>query len=358
MSAASPRATSRYGVIVRAGSNAKHSASASGATARAISCGRARRPSSAPKCRRPKSSAGTVAANDRHHAVAESVEQRERERDEHDAAHLRQKQQREREHRKRERADALRAQMSCRREFDHAACDLHRTEQRADQHRIGCGESRRGQKPIACAESADAMNDAPEKREREPDERRPVGRRARPRPPSPRRRGDRAVARTRGIAARCSGRQMASASRHRRRTSPRQPKPFMQPQRQRPENGAGESAEQRERGDRAPIAGAADRVQHRERRIVERERHRGTGDDPSREQRRRTLRRREQRKGDRCRRTIRRRARCAHVPASIQRPTAGEAAPETKSPAENAPNSSVSLTPRSARIAAPSTAIV
>ena len=128
--------------------------------------------------------------------------------------------------------------------------------------------------------------------------------------------------------------------------------------RQRPEHGAREAAEQRERGDRAPVGRAGHLVQRRERRVVQRGGHRdacerasppGASTAPARSPACRT----------RARPAANPRLSTRRPPcASICRPTKGDAMPDRKSPAVKLPKSQRSPTPVSARIAAPSTAIV
>ncbi len=121
--------------------------------------------------------------------------------------------------------------------------------------------------------------------------------------------------------------------------------------RQRPEHGAREAAEQRERSHRAAIGRAGDLVQRRERGIVQRGRHRDAGEQPTRastvsgpcaKASTRARRRAEQRAGGRAR-AGRRARRCRDRRAET-------AMPDRKRPAVKLPKSHRSPTPVSARI--------
>jgi hypothetical protein len=87
--------------------------------------------------------AGDGSAHDRHHAVAPSVQQRERERDDPDAVNLCEHDERDGEQSERQRPHGQRAQVAAERELRDPPRHLHGSDERRHEHRIARRQSRR-----------------------------------------------------------------------------------------------------------------------------------------------------------------------------------------------------------------------
>ena len=88
---------------------------------------------------------GDGAAHDGHHAVGPAIGNRKGQRDDPDPVHLSEDGQRARHQRERERADGERAHAAVESELHDAAGDLHRADQRADEHGIARGKPAGGE---------------------------------------------------------------------------------------------------------------------------------------------------------------------------------------------------------------------